>query len=248
MADALGSVRRQAVIRCAADTAFGLWTQQLGTWWPLEAFSCFGAKSSVEVNDGSFVETGPAGETAVWGSITESESGCRCSFTWHPGSDARSASTVSLEFTAVPGHEATVLTLEHSRWKDAGQRERYRSRWAQVLDSFVTQAERGAGAAEPGEIWMVLEHRAGPAAPEAGVYSSPDFPKHLQFLRSLLERGTLVAAGPLPDTPGGGMAIVRLPDIGAAQQLVRAAQFDDGSVAAQLLTVRVRPWQVLMHP
>lgn len=61
------------------------------------------------------------------------------------------------------------------------------------------------------------------------------------------EAGFLVAAGPLPDEPGAGMTILRLPGTGQAGRAGELATRDDASVAAGLLTVTVRPWQVLLR-
>ena len=92
--------------------------------------------------------------------------------------------------------------------------------------------------------WYVLEHTADPAV-AGSVFEHPDFPKHVAFLRRLQDEGVLVAAGPLADTAGDGMTVVRVPDDAAAAEVARAAQEDDGAVVAGLLSVRVRPWRVM---
>ncbi|OCG73282.1 YciI family protein [Microbacterium sediminis] len=93
------------------------------------------------------------------------------------------------------------------------------------------------------EQWLILEHTA-TEGNVGQVFSHPDFPKHVAFLRALEADGLLVAAGPLPDTLGNGMAIIRAADADAAAEVTRRAQEEDGSVQAGLLTVRVRPWNV----
>ena len=57
--------------------------------------------------------------------------------------------------------------------------------------------------------WFVIRHTPADAAGES-VFSDPRFAEHVAFLRGLQERGWLVAAGPLPDRPGSGMAVLRV--------------------------------------
>jgi len=97
-----------------------------------------------------------------------------------------------------------------------------------------------------GGVWMVLEHTAGPATPEGGVLSSPHFPLHVAFLRRLAAEGVLIAGGPLPDTPGSGMTVVRATTSAQATWVAEAARNEDGAVLAGLLQVRVRPWRVVL--
>ena len=82
-------------------------------------------------------------------------------------------------------------------------------------------------------------------ADAGSVFVDPRFADHLAFLRSAHDRGWLVAAGNLPDSPGSGMTILRVPD-GDLATAVEAAQDDDLSVAHALFGVRVRPWNVAL--
>ena len=61
------------------------------------------------------------------------------------------------------------------------------------------------------------------------------------------EAGYLVAAGPLPDEPGAGLTVLRLPGAGQAEKARKLATEDDQSVVDGLLAVTVRPWQVLLR-
>jgi uncharacterized protein YciI len=92
--------------------------------------------------------------------------------------------------------------------------------------------------------WFVLQHRPGPAVPAGtSVFDHPGFAEHAAFLRRRLADGTLVAAGPLQDAPGEGMTVLRASSPEAAAAL---ATEDDQSVVAGVLTVAVRPWNVLL--
>jgi uncharacterized protein YciI len=100
-------------------------------------------------------------------------------------------------------------------------------------------------AQEPTERWYVLEHLPGPALDDGeSVFERPEFAEHVAFLRRLDTAGLLVAAGPLPDLPGAGMAVVRSPGSPDADEVLRLATEDDRCVAAGVLAVRVRPWEV----
>ena len=95
---------------------------------------------------------------------------------------------------------------------------------------------------------MALLHRPGPAAPQDGsLFADPRFGAHIQFLSRMQEAGYLVAAGPLTDEPGAGMAILRLPGEGQFETAVRLATENDPSVACGFFTVTVRPWRVILQ-
>ena len=101
---------------------------------------------------------------------------------------------------------------------------------------------------EAGETWVALLHRPGPAAPQDGsLFTDPRFGAHVQFLSRMQEAGYLVAAGPLTDEPGEGMAILRLPGEGQFETAVRLATQNDPSVACGFFTVTVRPWRVILQ-
>lgn len=101
--------------------------------------------------------------------------------------------------------------------------------------------------AEPGETWVALMHRPGPAAPSAGVLQDPRLGEHFAFLTRMRAAGYLVLAGPLPDRDGEGMTILRLPGAGRLAEATRLATEDDVSVATGFLEVTVRPWRVVMQ-
>jgi uncharacterized protein YciI len=94
---------------------------------------------------------------------------------------------------------------------------------------------------------VALLHRPGPAAPEGPLVEDPRFGEHVAFLNRMREAGFLVAAGPLADTDGEGMTILRLPGAGQLGTATRLATEDDVSVSVGFLAVTVRPWHVIMH-
>lgn len=99
--------------------------------------------------------------------------------------------------------------------------------------------------AEP-RTWYVLLHSPGPAVPDGqSVFEHPGMAEHFGFLQRQAEAGRLIAAGPLADTGGDGMTVIEAASIEQARQL---AEQDDQSVVSGVLTVTVRPWQVMLAP
>jgi uncharacterized protein YciI len=97
------------------------------------------------------------------------------------------------------------------------------------------------------DTWVVLVHV--PADPSMGgsLFADPRFADHVAFLDRMQQAGYLVAAGPLPDRPGEGMAVLRLPGPDRLADATRLATEDDAAVTGGLLAVTVRPWQVLVE-
>lgn len=104
--------------------------------------------------------------------------------------------------------------------------------------SAMTSENAGSGIA-----WAALVHTPGPTA-SGPVFQDPRFAHHAAFLRSLDEKGWLVAAGPFSDADGEGMTVVRYPASVGIDEVERLARADE-SVVSGLLSVRIRPWRVL---
>lgn len=68
----------------------------------------------------------------------------------------------------------------------------------------------------------------------------------MAFLKRMREAGYLIAAGPMLDAAGEGMAILRLPGADRFQEAERLATIEDLSVKSGFFTVSVRPWRVVM--
>jgi uncharacterized protein YciI len=96
--------------------------------------------------------------------------------------------------------------------------------------------------------WVALMHRPGPQAPTDGsLFQAPGFRDHIAFLNEMNDAGYLVAAGPLSDETGAGMAVLRMPGADRFDEVVRLATTVDKSVVNGFFTVDVRPWQVMFH-
>ena len=274
-AGSLPPIRREIVVEADPDTAFEAFTARIGRWWPVAEHSVHGAGGSVELAGGQIVERSAAGETVIWGVVTTWDPPDQVAFTWHPGRGPDRASQVRVTFTEVG--DQTRVCLEHSGWETfdnpAAARAEYDEGWPRVLDCYrdavATAKVTGLPAAEPSaessaeasaetsaeassetsaETWVALLHQPGPAAPTDGpIFDDPRFAWHVEFLGRMREAGYLVAAGPLPDEPGAGLTVLRLPGAGQADRARKLATEDDKSVADGLLAVTVRPWQVLLR-
>ncbi len=243
------AIRREILVDANPATAFEIFTEGIGRWWPLEKLSLHGQDSTVAFTDGQIVESSPDGERVVWGTVTRWDPPGAVAFTWHPGYCADRASHVEVTFAAAAAQ--TLVRLEHTGWEafaDPGAaREEYDHGWPIVLDAYrdhVTQC------GEDGEedTWVAPLHRPGPGAPDGPLPEDPRFGEHAAFLGRMQEAGYLVAAGPLTDADGEGMTILRLPGPGRLEEAAQLASQDDESVASGFMAVTVRPWRVVLHP
>jgi uncharacterized protein YndB with AHSA1/START domain/uncharacterized protein YciI len=240
----LAPIRRAVIVAAPVETAFAVFTDDFGDWWPLDQHSALEAGGTVAMTDGEIVEVSASGQQAHWGSVLVWEPPHRVAFSWHPGhppSDRNSQ--VDVRFTDLDGQ--TLVVLEHSGWEvfddPASARNEYGRGWPQVIARY-------AAAISGGEIFVVLHHRPGPGAVrDVPLLTQPGFADHLAFLSRLEKRRLVMAAGPFPDSAGEGMTVLRLPaELGLAEA-TRLATQDDQSVASGFLAVEVKPWQVVMH-
>lgn len=240
----LPPIRRSIVVDASPERAYLAWTEEIGQWWPLATHSVFEHDNAIAFMGDELVETAADGSRTVWGTVLEADPPRLLRFSWHPGNDD-DRGTVELRFVPLGGAR-TLVTLEHSGWEYYPQpgvvRENYRVGWIPVLAGYRAAFDPADSATGADEVWLVLEHAPGAAAGSAGVFAHPLFAEHLRFVDGLAAAGVLVAAGPLPDSPGAGQTIVRVPAAEAADYVARANQ--DGAVAGDLLSLNVRPWQV----
>ena len=247
----LPPLRRGIVVDTDPGTAFVVFTEQIGRWWPVEGHSLYGAGATVAFTDGQIVERSPDGATAVWGTVTRWEPGQTVAFTWHPGRSPDQPSQVEVTFTAIGAQ--TRVVLEHSGWQALGDqaaaRAEYEQGWPEVLDRYRDHAgQRDGDDQAPTDTWVALLHTPGPDAPPDGnVFGDPRFGEHVAFLKRMNASGYLVAAGPLIDALGHGMTILRLPGDDQLARATRLATLEDQSVVTGLFAVTVRPWNVIMQ-
>jgi uncharacterized protein YndB with AHSA1/START domain len=148
----LTPVRREVIVPADPTLAFRVFTDRIGTWWPIAELSVHGDGSSVSFVGDTLVETSPGQPDAVWGSVLVWDPPTTVAFTWHPGTNPARASRVRVTFAA--DGESTRVLLEHSGWESFAHPEQARSEydhgWPGVLDGYV-----GAVMSNPTSVAML---------------------------------------------------------------------------------------------
>jgi uncharacterized protein YndB with AHSA1/START domain len=143
---AVPPLRREVLVDADRDLAFTVFTDRIGTWWPLGDHSVHGVGASVAFVDpgpgARIVESKEGAEDSVWGTVTRWDPGRLVAFTWHPGLSPDAASQVTVTFEE--SDEKTLVTLEHTGWESFGDRaaqarENYEQGWAVVLGAYAAR-------------------------------------------------------------------------------------------------------------
>jgi hypothetical protein len=152
MTDQLAPVVRTAEVGLSPNQAFGVFTEQMGAWWPLRTHGVFGERSGgVRFVDGRLVETAIDGDEAVWAEVLSWEPPKGFAMAWHPGRPDGPAGRVEVSFEAVESVQAGEVTrveIRHDGWEAFGRdglamRRSYAgpSAWGSVLDHFSDGTE-----------------------------------------------------------------------------------------------------------
>lgn len=131
-------------VNAMPETAFRVFTEQIGDWWPLEHYSVLEGVQTVVFEDDRIVERAADGNESVWGEILDFEVAARLRFTWHPGRDDADPTEVEVTFAA--DGDGTAVTLVHSGWERLSEERRagradYENGWPGVLELFRQAAE-----------------------------------------------------------------------------------------------------------
>lgn len=132
-------VEKTILVPLPPRSAFDLFTDGMGSWWPLESHSLSGdaqANVTVEPQEGGRIfETKPDGTRADWATITEWQPGAFLAFDWYVGRDPAEATQVSIRFIA--SGNGTRIDLVHDGFDrlagGAEMRQGYNSGWEMVL-------------------------------------------------------------------------------------------------------------------
>ena len=152
------AITKDIHVDATPETAFAVFTERIGEWWPLERYSIFGAEATVAFEDDRIVERSPSGETRIWGEVLEVEAAARVRyaltaeetgtarvrFTWHPGRPDDEEPT-EVELTFVADGDGTLVTLVHSGWERVSEERRagradYENGWPGVLELYRQRA------------------------------------------------------------------------------------------------------------
>lgn len=141
---ATDAITRVIHVNATPETAFRVFTEQIGDWWPLEHYSVLEGVQTVVFENDRIVERAADGSESVWGEILDFEVAGRLRFTWHPGRDDDDPTEVEVTFAA--DGDGTAVTLVHSGWERLSEERRagradYENGWPGVLDRFKQAAE-----------------------------------------------------------------------------------------------------------
>jgi hypothetical protein len=137
-------ITKTVTVECDLDTAFRVFTDEIGTWWPTETHSVHKREVRELVFEGreggELYELTRAGEKAHWGWVTAWEPPTRFVLSWHVDPERAGATEIEVRFT--PTDAGTVVELAHRHWERLGAegqeaRDRYQSGWDPVLERFV---------------------------------------------------------------------------------------------------------------
>ena len=140
-------IRKSITVNAPVERAFEVFTEGIGTWWPLETHSVGRARAETVVLEGReggrLFERQTDGVESDWGRVTAWDPPHRVAFTWHPGRGVATAQEVEVQFTGTGG--STRVDLEHRGWENLGDLaaetiSRYDSGWDHVLGNRYAEA------------------------------------------------------------------------------------------------------------
>jgi uncharacterized protein YndB with AHSA1/START domain len=136
-------ITKSVVVPLSLEQAFGLFTERMGTWWPLGGrHSLFEHAKTAVVEGrvgGRVYEISADGEEGLWGTVIDWDPPRRLVYTWHPGRGEETAQEVQVVFVAEG--DGTRVALEHRGWDRApDKRGSYDEGWDSVLGRYVEAA------------------------------------------------------------------------------------------------------------
>lgn len=155
----LNSVRKVVRVQAPLEVAWRVFTEQMGTWWPLSNYKIGKAKAVDAVVEprvgGRWFERGEDGSNCDWGTVLVWDPPTRLVLSWDITAewryDPELKTEIELRFTA-QGKGATRVELEHRRLDRFGARRDEMRRifdkegdWGRVLEMFASAAATKAG-------------------------------------------------------------------------------------------------------
>jgi uncharacterized protein YndB with AHSA1/START domain len=152
-------IKRSITVQRDLEQAFRIFTEEMGSWWPVENYSR--ATSDFEGEDvkvegvefqgregGQVLEHLSNGRTLPWGDVLAWDPPRRFVLAWHPTFSDRPPTEVEVRFT--PQGTGTLVELEHRGWErlapdvEAVLRGNYAAGWITTLERFRAVAEEVA--------------------------------------------------------------------------------------------------------
>ena len=149
---------RSVIVRSHVERSFRIFTEEIGSWWPVQTHSR--ATSDFEGEDvkvervefqtwvgGRVLEHLSNGQTLPWGEVTQWDPPRRFVLAWHPTFSGRPPTEVEVRFT--PSGDATLVELEHRGWERLGPevaelKGEYAAGWTATLEHFRAATEEVA--------------------------------------------------------------------------------------------------------
>ena len=157
-AGAATAVRQSIVVQAPQERAFAIFTERMGSWWPLDSYA-LGAQPVVDAiveprSGGRWYERSDDGSEVEWGRVLAWEPPDRVVLTWELSADFRPDPAIHTEVEvrfSPEGAHRTRVVLEHRGLEAYGERaaemrETYGSDggWAGLLRAYAATAEREA--------------------------------------------------------------------------------------------------------
>jgi uncharacterized protein YndB with AHSA1/START domain len=125
----VNAVRKVMNVSAPQTVAWRVFTEKMGTWWPLATHKIGSAKAVDAVIEprvgGRWYERGEDGSTCDWGRVLTWEPPSRLVLSWEISADWRPDPTVKTELEVrfiAEGKDSTRVELEHRRLDQYGER------------------------------------------------------------------------------------------------------------------------------
>jgi uncharacterized protein YndB with AHSA1/START domain len=153
-------IRRTISVRSGPERAFKLFTNDMGTWWPVESYSRAVSEyqnEDVEVTrlefqarmGGSILEHMSDGRILPWGQVMAWHPPHRLVLAWRPHSAPEPPTEIEVTFVA--REDRTLVEVEHRGWQRLSEGFRkslyeiYVRGWPTTLECFAVAAGRETG-------------------------------------------------------------------------------------------------------
>ena len=148
-------INASVTVRRSPEDAFRVFTQDMGSWWPLQAFSMAqdayedrGVKVETivfeEGEGGRVYEVMSDGTEGTWATILAWDPPRSFVLAWKP--NLTDNPPTELEITFTPDDDGTRVDLEHRGWERLGDqageaRQSYSEGWQHVLAGYAEKAQ-----------------------------------------------------------------------------------------------------------
>jgi uncharacterized protein YndB with AHSA1/START domain len=148
------SVRKVVMVQASQEVAWRVFTERMGSWWPLATYKIGKANAVDAVIEprigGRWYERGDDGSTCDWGRVLSWEPHDRLVLTWDISADWQPDPNLKTEIEVrfiAESRDRTRLELEHRRLDRFGARRDEMRRifdtegdWGRLLESFARTA------------------------------------------------------------------------------------------------------------